>query len=92
MIKEGREAPDPCTQIPTDLIRFLNVKRDEGCKILLMADVIESSCKEGSKWKAFLANNGFDDLHEYALEELPPTTRIESSTQIDCMAATKGIM
>ena len=88
MIKDGKEAPDPCTQVLTDLTKFLNEKRDEGCGILVMVDANESSSKEGSKWKAFLANNGLEDLHELVLDKLPPTARIGSSTRIDCMAAT----
>jgi len=89
MIKDDKEAPDPpCTQVLIGLTKFLNEKHNEGCKILLMADASESSSKEGSKWKAFLANNGLEDLHEYVLDELPPTTMIGSSTRIDCMAAT----
>jgi len=92
MIKDGKEAPDPCTQVLTDLTKFLNEKRDEGCGILVMVDANESSSKEGSKWKAFLTNNALEGLHEYTLDNLPPTTRIGSTTRIDCMAATEGIL
>jgi len=87
MIKDGKEAPDPCKQVLIDLPNFLNDKRDEGCEVILMADANESSTKEGSKWKAFLETNGLEDIHEHVLEKLPPTTRIGSSTRIDCMTA-----
>ena len=54
MIKEGKEAPDPRQQIMTDLTKFINNKRDDGCEIILMTDANESSTNEGSKWKIFL--------------------------------------
>ena len=40
----------------------------------------------------FLETNGLEDIHDHVLDKLPPTTRIGSSTRIDCITATEGIL
>jgi hypothetical protein len=92
LLAKGILSPDPRQQILTDLEKFIEEKRSNGYEIILMIDSNELLNAKNSKILQFSRNTGLLDVHSYHHEDGPATSRIGSSTVIDQIFATEGII
>ncbi|KAL7523469.1 hypothetical protein ACHAWF_003332, partial [Thalassiosira exigua] len=90
LLRQGKTAPDPRQQVLRDLSGLMADIRNEGYEVLVMMDANESN-SPGSTLHSFVKNNYLHDAHEN-IAERPRTTRIGSSTIIDYMFATEGLL
>ncbi|KAL7548720.1 hypothetical protein ACHAWF_017511 [Thalassiosira exigua] len=90
MLRRGKIDPDPRSQVLHDLSTFMAELRQEGYEVWLMMDASEANM-EGNAFNKFVQKNYLHDPHEQNASR-PTTTRMGSTSIIDYMLCTEGIL
>ncbi|KAL7546462.1 hypothetical protein ACHAWF_009794, partial [Thalassiosira exigua] len=90
MLRQGKIDPDPRSQVLKDLSTFMAELRQEGYEVWLMMDANEANI-EGNALSKFVRKNYLHDPHEQNASR-PTTTRMGSTSIIDYMLCTEGIL
>ncbi|KAL7534081.1 hypothetical protein ACHAWF_011769 [Thalassiosira exigua] len=90
MLRQGKVDPDPRNQVLHDLSTFMAGLRHEGYEIWLMLDANDANV-EGNAFNKFITSNYLHDPHVRSASR-PTTTRMGSTSIIDFMLCTEGIL